>query len=145
MLARIKLSILFSCFLKITLMIVLIWCGVQLRLCHQLFNVPEKHLKRILMPLWLCRARVEQIWTRNNWRLKDKPSLVINNFIKCKRRCQHRTYLSKGTKRMALNKREFLIGEIELQLSTTRCQSFERDISLLLEKEKDGELWSWSY
>ena len=66
--------------------------------------------------------------------------MVINNFIKCKRRCQHRTYLSKDTKRMALNKREFLIGAIELQLSTTRCQSFERDISLLPEKEKDGEL-----
>ena len=66
--------------------------------------------------------------------------MVINNFIKCKRRCQHRTYLSKDTKRMALNKREFLIGEIELQLSTTRCQSFESDILLLPEKEKDGEL-----
>ena len=35
---------------------------------------------------------------------------------------------------------EFLIGAIKLQLSITRCQSFERDILLMQEKEKDGEL-----
>ena len=42
-LARIKLSILFFCFLQITLMIILI-CGVEHRLCHQLYNVLDKHL-----------------------------------------------------------------------------------------------------
>ena len=43
-LARIKLSILFFCFLQITLMIILICGGVEHRLCHQLYNVLDKHL-----------------------------------------------------------------------------------------------------
>ena len=35
---------LFFCFLQITLMIILICGGVEHRLCHQLYNVLDKHL-----------------------------------------------------------------------------------------------------